>query len=318
MQDPILSRAIEWHVRLRDGADEAWEAFAQWLSDDPRHPAAYDEVARMDEQIEPFLPELAYREPEPAQPANDVMPLQLTRRRFGLWVSGAIAASIAAVLVIGSQLGSQTYEIATGVGETRVVQIDATTTIALNGATKLLLDHKNPRFASLLTGQALFHVRHDADKRFVLEVGQERVIDVGTVFDVVRSDVGTRVAVAEGSVEYRGKQQTVPLNAGEALLAPRDGDLQVSRTTAAAVGAWRENRLIYSGAPLTQVATDLSRSMGLSIRVHKAIANRPFSGNLIIGGEAPEVMRRLAIALDVRMVRQGNGWLMVPADRAPR
>lgn len=318
MQDPIIESAIAWHVKLRDGDHATWEAFADWMAADPRHAAAYDRVEALDARIEPLLAALGE-----GQPANDVDPLSsplpapAPRRRFLIWTGGALAASIAAVLTLTPMLSSPRYEVATAAGERRQVQLDEGTDIALNGATKLLLDRDNPRAAALVEGQALFRVRHDDKRPFVLAVGAVRIVDLGTIFDVTREKDQIRVAVSEGKVEYRAAGKTVALVAGQSLVATKGGDVAVSDTPVEAVGSWQNRRYLYSGAPLSQVAADLSRALGIAIRVDPALANRLFSGNLQIEGADDAELRRLAIALDVKLERSGPGWVMGPPRSAP-
>lgn len=311
MHDPVIERAIEWHVRLRDGDDETWEAFADWIAEDPRHAEAYDRVEALDDRIEPLLASL-----DEGQAANDMQGGPAPRRRFMLWAGGALAASIVAVLALMPPANSQRYEIATASGERRQIQIDEGTDIALNGGTKLILNRDDPRAATLVEGQALFRVRHDDSRPFVLKVGEVRIVDLGTIFDVVREDGQIRIAVAEGKVEYRAPGKTVALDAGQSLVADAAGDVQVYDTPIEAVGAWQHRRYLYSSAPLSRVAADLSRGLAVPIRVAPELANRPFSGNLQINGTRDEELRRLAIALDVTLEPSGQGWAMGPSRRA--
>lgn len=312
MQDPIIERAIAWHVRLRDGDDEAWEAFAEWVAADPRHAEAYERIEALDDRIAPLLASLGE-----GQPANDVEPLPAPRRRFLLWTGGALAASIAAALTLTSSFTSPRYEVATAAGERRQVQLDEGTDIALNGATKLVLDRDNPRMAALVEGQALFRVRHDDDRPFVLAVGEVRIVDLGTIFDVTREKGEIRVAVSEGKVEYRAADKIVALVAGQSLVATNEGDVAVSDTPIETVGSWQNRRYLYSGAPLSRVAADLSRALGIPIRVDPALAGRSFSGNLQIEGSGEAELRRLAVALDVKLEQSGQGWVMGPSRSGP-
>lgn len=312
MQDPIIERAIAWHVRLRDGDDEVWEAFAEWVAADPRHAEAYERIEALDDRIAPLLASLGE-----GQPANDVEPLPAPRRRFLLWTGGALAASIAAALTLTSSFTSPRYEVATAAGELRQVQLDEGTDIALNGATKLVLDRDNPRMAALVEGQALFRVRHDDDRPFVLAVGEVRIVDLGTIFDVTREKGEIRVAVSEGKVEYRAADKIVALVAGQSLVATNEGDVAVSDTPIETVGSWQNRRYLYSGAPLSRVAADLSRALGIPIRVDPALAGRSFSGNLQIEGSGEAELRRLAVALDVKLEQSGQGWVMGPSRSGP-
>lgn len=319
-QGNIEARAIEWHVRLRDGDDATWEAFADWLAEDPRHADAYDLIEQADLAIEPLLPDLTFLEAandSDEADLSDAPPVHRSRR----WMlgGGALAASLAAALLIAPQLQSSRYDVATGPGEHRLVTLDATTQVALNGSTRMTFDHKDPRFASLASGEALFRVHHDSARPFTLELGDNRVEDVGTVFNVVRDASVVRVAVAEGKIVYNPKRDPVPLVAGQALVDQTgSGTVQVSRTSVDAVGAWQKGRLVYAGEPLSQVAADLGRALGVHITVVPAIADRPFSGAIALDGTGPAQLRRLMEAFGVTLEPGPDGWTMKPGDGARR
>jgi transmembrane sensor len=310
-QDSLQARAIEWLVRLRHGDGPTWDAFAEWLAEDPRHAAAYEAIEQADLAIEPLLPGLIFSEA-----ANDAdRPAVGRPSRVRSWVlaGGAVAASLATVNVIWGPLGAGRYEIVTKPGENRVVRLDASTEVRLNGSTHMTFDRNNPRFASLTSGEALFRVRHDSGTPFTLEIGDRRVEDAGTLFNVVRDAASVRVAVAEGKIVYNPERNAITLHAGQALVAPAaGGPVRITRTAIGAVGAWRDGRLVYSGEPLSQVAADLGRSLGVDITVSPPIADRPFYGAIVLDRSGAGQLRRLAPALDVALDSRPGGWTMKP------
>jgi transmembrane sensor len=318
-ENGIRTAAIEWHIRLRDGDDGTWEAFADWLAADTRHAHAYDEIEQTDLAIEPLLPKVTFR----PDVANDVgMPVGRPRFHPVRWgvAGGILAASIVAAIAVGPLLASSRYEVVTGPGQHQVVTLDGTAEVTLNGSTHMIFDHKDPRFAALATGEALFRIRHDAARPFRLTVGDKRVEDVGTVFDVVSDATEIRVAVAEGGVVYRREgKAAISLDAGQALVdRTRSGAVRMTQAQIASVGAWQNGRLIYSGEPLSQVGGDLARSLGIRIAVSSSVADRPFSGTIVLDSADPEQLRRLAPALDVTLESGPDGWMMLPAGRAER
>lgn len=313
--DSIEARAIEWHIRLRDGDDAIWEGFAEWLAEDARHVAAYDAIEQADLAIEPLLPHVVIREV-----ANDAeeQPDPPARRgwRWGV-AGGGLAASIAAAFLLLPQAESSRYEVATRPGERQVVRLDPATQVTLNGATRMTFDRNDPRFASLARGEALFQVRHDGTRPFRLEVGDNLVEDAGTVFNVVHETGEVRVAVAEGRVVYNPGQSAVSLDAGQALVdREAAGGVEVTRVPAERVGSWKTGSLVYSAAPLSRVAADLSRAMDVRIMVASGMADRPFSGTIMLDGSGPEQLRRLQLALNVRLEKEAGGWIMKPAGSA--
>jgi transmembrane sensor len=304
MNNSLHRRAIEWHVRLRDGDDATWAAFAQWLEEDARHRQAYDAIEQTDLALEPLLPQVGF----PKDTQADARPA----RRW--WVAGgALAASIIAVLLFLPQLRSSRYEVSTVPGQRRTIVLDATTQVLLNGATRMIFDRENPRFAALTSGEALFRVRHDTAKPFTVEVGSVRIKDVGTVFNVVSDSGQVRVAVGEGEILYSTQSKEVPLAAGQALWGASDSaTVHLSTAAPASVGAWQRGLLVYSGEPLSQVAADLGRSLGVPITVSSAIEARPFSGVIVLEGAGPQQLARLRLALHVDLEIGAAGWTMKP------
>lgn len=386
-QNNLRSRAIEWHVRLGDADDATWDAFTDWLAQDPRHREAYDAIEAIDLAIEPLLPKLRFPDavhdasegidsvrprltfpdaapgapntldslsqnlthpdaaPDASEAVNPLPPkltlpntapekvFTATRRQSSpqvnaprprtlpprwQWLAGtALAASVAAVIALLPHLSSTRYEVTTRPGQQQTIALDADTQVILNGSTHATFDRNNPRFAALESGEALFRVHHDPTHPFTLEIGNTRIQDVGTVFNVVRDPTQLRLTVAEGKVLYQAPTQSIPLNAGQLLLAAAEsGSARVTPIPIASVGAWQQGRLVYSGEPLSQVAADLGRSLGVHIDVSPTLQNRPFSGAIVLTSGAPDQIERLKMALNVDLEAAPNGWIMKPVDDA--
>lgn len=275
----VRDTAIGWHLSLRDDATADWTGFTQWLEADPMHVAAYDEVALADTELESAIAAM----PVPLGAANDDVALPTVARRHWMFAGGGLAAALVASVTLPGLLQNQRYEVTTGPGEQRVVELNGQGRAVLNGSTRLTLDRRNPRFAALDTGEATFTIRHDPAKPFMLQMGEDRIQDVGTVFNVVADDTGHRVEVSEGSVVYNPQSTAVSLTAGQTLF---DGvtaaDVVVSKRDPQAMGGWRRGRLDFQAVPVATVASDLSRTLGIPIAVAPALANRPFTGSIAI------------------------------------
>lgn len=325
----VQARAIQWHLKLRDADDATWEAFAAWLAEDPSHARAYDEIERLDQTLDTLLPGVEF-ERAGAPVLKEGRASRWSWPRLGYY-GAALAASLAAIAVFAPRFLTDRYDVVTGPGQHLVVKLGTTTEVSLNGSTRVTLDHRDARFAAVVSGEALFRVRHDSAKPFRVLVGENRIEDVGTVFDVVRETAGgrevgevreagdIRVSVAEGEVVYEARGQKVPLSAGQSLMdATGLAGLRLTATPAAAVGAWQEGHLVYSGEPLSQVAADLARSLGVSIGVAPAIASRSFSGAIVLQGTGAAELHRLQPVLNVALEEGADGWTLTPIDHGAR
>lgn len=301
--------ALDWVIRLRDPAFDAWEDFEAWLTADTAHAEAYHRLAAADQDMADLL--------VTAQPApKPVIPLaprrSITRRG---WMGGALAASVAALVGI-AMIDRQPalYQIETAPGERRVIALDDGSRIVLNGATAISLNRKDARYAALHRGEALFDVVHDDDAPFEVAVGDATLIDVGTRFNVLRDGRTTAVQVAEGAVIYNPDTTNVRLDAGRTLRAI-DGDplLAVGTITPAAVAGWKDGRLIYDGQTMAEVAADLARWSGQPVSVDPRIAEQRFRGVLSLGDGRD--ITGLAPLLDVEVRLRGREWILAPRSQ---
>lgn len=314
----IMDEAIAWHLRLAQGRDEDWPLFVAWLESDPAHNDAYDIVADQDAAL-PALLETA-DVPAPAEAAAvdgeaSVAVLAPPRRRpVAAWRWGALAASLALATFGGVQLMSDKaspYAIETAAGESRTIALADGSEIMLNGDSRITLDRKDPRMARLERGEARFAVEHDAADPFTVTVGDARLVDIGTVFNVVRAGAQMRVGVAEGAVRYEAASRKVDLAAGDMLAVDASGTVTLAKAPATAIGSWADGVLVYDAAPLATVAEDLSRTLGVTMVLPAGLGTRPFSGVIQTDGGAQAVRTRLEKLLDARIVADGSSWTVV-------
>lgn len=315
----LLEEAISWHLRLEDAPENIWIEFAEWLNADPAHNRAYEAVADRDARLSPLIeraafprgdehrqpPEFSNDEDGPAYGVNGEMPGRTYRR----W--GALAASIALAGVFGARmlpsLGTS-YSIETPAGRTRTVALADGSKILLNGSTRIVLDRNDTRSVEISRGEARFAVKHDETDPFTVIAGEQRLVDIGTVFNVVRTDRQLRVGVAQGAVRFQGTGRTVELGAGDTLAADDRGKIELSQRPVASIGSWADGELVYDQAPLEQVADDLSRSIGISLTLPPRMRSRSFSGVIQIDGDRETVRIRLEELIGEKIVVDGTRW----------
>lgn len=306
----IIDRAIGWHIRQAEMDGGAWAEFVAWLEASPAHASAYDRVATLDRLL-PDLPAIPFA-------ANDDAP----RPRRWIWNVGgtAIAAGVAALLLpMVLPHSAQPYEFHTKVGERRTVQLADGTRIEMSGDTRLGLDHANMRVASLESGEAVFHVRHDARDPFTLRSGALTVRDVGTVFDVIRAGPQLDVAVAEGSVMFEPKGDAILLKPGQKLTAREDNhSVTLSSVAPDLVGSWRDGRLSFAGEPLSSVFDSLHRAYGVQVKLEGDLPTRPFTGMVAVTGAGEKDIPHLAALIGATWRRSGDQWILAPGATGAR
>lgn len=319
--DPISAakaEAIAWHVRLREGCAQDWDDFIEWLERDPGHSTAYDAVALDDASLDDALGDWTR---SMAARTNDNRPLPAAPHGGRRWMAGGMvglaAAAALGFIALPTQPSTDYYDVATPPGQTRIVTLAGRDRVALNGGTRMQFDHGNPRFASLLSGEAAFSIVHDPQAPFELVMGDDRVVDVGTNFNVIRSATGHTVEVAEGSVLYNPAGERIAMVAGQKLTSnTAERRITLSRKPISEVGGWQRGRLSYRSATLAEVAADLSRTLGTPITVQPAIAGRSFTGTIEIDRNENRMFARLGPLLDVDARRGAGGWTLGPVGKA--
>ncbi len=299
--------ALDWALRAHDPDFADWEALTDWLEADPANPARYHAIAADIADAADVAERL------PATPVD--VPTSVPGRRdprLRRWMTGAVAASTAAVIGYGVlELRPQPYAIETAAGTMRTVRLADGSVVSLNGGTRLVLDRRDERHAALERGQALFTIRHDAAHPFKVTVGSDELIDIGTIFDVTRTADETRVAVSQGAVIFNPDGQAVTLTPGRSLrVRDRGTGVTLGTVETETVGTWRRGYLAYDGTPLSDVAVDLSRALGVSIAAAPEVAGQPFRGTIALEGMADDPAA-LGPLLGASLRRDGDGWEIV-------
>ena len=304
-----LEAARHWAIRVGDPAFADWDSFTGWLERDPSHLEMYEAVLA-DEAWGAELLASA-----PVEASVEVQP----RRNW--WLAGSAAAA-AAVAVIGGwavlDRDAPARQIATAPGEHRMIDLADGSKLALNGDTRVTIDPDTPRHVVLDQGEARFAVRHDASNPFVVLSGGTRLVDAGTVFNVVQDGDAIEVAVSEGAVIFEPGPDEVRLAPGDTLKRQGKSARPVRGTASPqAIGSWASGELQYDRPSPDQVARDLTRSLGRPIRATGGTGRLRFTGTLLLGGTPEEVLARAGPALEVKFVRDGKGWTMSPTRDRP-
>jgi transmembrane sensor len=304
--------AADWVARLGGEPGEAdWLAFEAWLDAAPVHRAAYDKALALSLEIERGRAALATAladkdaaRPDRASPRRSRTP--------ALWWSGAMM-SVAAVAVTFAVLHPEQKPLqpdvyATAKGERRDIVLSDGTKIALNTASSVTVSMQpQRREITLAQGEAAFTVTHDANRPFVVHVGDRVLTDLGTDFEVLRQNGTITVTVREGlvGVQRAGDgQRDLKLGPGMRL-DHREGspDSMVLVANTDEAFAWRAGRLIYRDRPLSEVAADLDRYGQDQVRVQGPAAGLRFSGVLTIDNQ-PAMVQRLTDLLPVSSSRK--------------
>lgn len=264
----IKGECREWLALIQSGeASEADRArFAAWLRADPRHQRAYDGLHLLWRDISTLsqLKELESVPPRPVQrPVSKV-----TRRLLPLAAAATVAGLALALFLSQPQsiqqptttaAAVQTEKYQTQLGEVRAIQLSDGSTLTLGARSRVIVSFSDSgRRVQLEQGEAYFDVAKNAARPFHVTAPGTAVRVVGTRFDVRVGDRHVRVAVDEGIVAVNNRASA--LTRGQRIDVMPDGAMTaVAQMDGSEVAAWREGRLVYDGATLAEVVSDLSR-----------------------------------------------------------
>lgn len=162
-----------------------------------------------------------------------------------------------------------------------------------------------------LTGEAYFAVVPNAAQPFEIQAQGTTVRVLGTEFGVRAYSSAVTVAVAEGRVLVRQRDQQVLLARGER--AEVDTSLGTLRRYAG-LGpnalAYHAGRLVFADTPLDEVARQLGAFYGITVRLaNPALGTCRLTTRFT--NESPEAaLRIVAETLGLRLRRVGSDWLL--------
>jgi transmembrane sensor len=325
-EDDIRRVASAWLARRRDStralSDE--RAFRDWYDADPRHAEAYEAMNRTLSDVA-SMKALADLEPLEA-PAP--------RHRRVWYAAGGLAAAAAAafLVILVGQASVQRTPIsphATQIAQVDTLRLDDGSIVTLGAASSIDVRFtQTERRVLLQNGQAFFDVAEDS-RPFVVEAGDAIIRDIGTRFDVNRSEGRVRVSVSEGIVQVsepprgllRQRPDPVILRAG-VRAEVRDSAEFVATANAPTLSraiapeSWREGRFVYDDVRLGDLVSDLNRYYAPGVRFSDSSLAEIRVAASFRADEIDTFLATLPSAAPVEVIRGDDGAVRL-ARRAP-
>lgn len=285
----------------------------------------YAELLKHEQKLPPDSPDFDYMQAALLQQLgltsadNDVEEMQ----RSPPWRRWAAAAAVLAAVAGGSWFWQAEHaqpaltQLSTPYGKTRIVQLPDGSTVTLNS-------HSTLRYAAnlgqegvrevWLDGEAYFAVKHLPDhQRFVVRTTAGFQVEVlGTKFTVYRRRQQGRVVLLSGKVKVdftdSARGNDVVLKPGELV---ETWDAQPHRVLHKAVNvasyaAWKDEKLVFDGTTVPEVATRLSDTYGVEVVVENpALNQRKITGTFPVG-ELEAVLQLLEKSFQLTARRQQN------------
>jgi transmembrane sensor len=311
----IKAEAAVWVERR---ANSVWSESNQreldaWIAASPAHLVAYlraDDIWKRADRLRALNRPLPMK--SDAEDKSSVKPIMLK-----------IAAVFAVTALIGTGAAfyltrshQETYS--TTIGGRETLMLSDGSRIELNTNTSLRVGYNGSvRTVWLDRGEAYFSVAHDSAHPFVVMLGDRRVTDLGTKFDIRRDPGRTEVALLQGKARFDDAINSAQPR--QTILAPGD----VVTATANSVSleqeplhklenqlAWRSGMLVFEHATLADVASEYNRYNRAKLVIADAV-----TAQLTISGTLPATdigaFTRMATKLFGLHVEQREGDVVV-------
>lgn len=311
--------AGQWWARLHapDCTPAERAAFEDWLAAAPAHVEAWLHVERADALAGELAGE-GWLEAELSRSHA------AARRRVRQpWVRGAWL-TLAAMLVLAVGIGYRQHgrealdgqRYVSAEGERRELRLadGSVLSLAPGSEVRARFDRRR-RLVEVVRGQVQFVVGRDPRRPFEVTVGEIRVHDIGTVFQVVRNGDAGAVGLLEGAVEVQGRDgaslalapgEQVPIDVHGRLLGRQAFDLDVAR-------GWPEGLLVFKAQRLDSLIREMNRYSTTTLELaDPALGARPVSG-VFHAGDQQALVAALERGWSLRATRHA-GRIVLAAD----
>lgn len=256
---PEERAAAEWVAARRnqkDWTDEREAELNAWLARSVAHRVAYvriDATWRRTDRL------AALR-----MPMRETTGGNAPRR--ALWLRTAVVLGVAAIVGVSARayLERPTTElIQTPKGGQERLTLSDGSQIELNTDTAVLVDLRGrARAVELLRGEAIFQIKHDTARPFVVTAGARRIVDLGTKFLVRMTLDSLKVALVEGRarLESPGQQRAAVLSPGDVAVATANAT-NVTRKSVRELSeslAWQRGAIVFHNARLAEAVAELN------------------------------------------------------------
>lgn len=234
--------------------------------------------------------------------------IKAVRRKF-VWLKiGAVAASVALLLMFSNyysfqsgkkQTGSQLLEVSNPRGMLSTITLPDGTKVTLNGGATLsyptLFIAENREVS--LSGEAYFDVKKDEKQPFIVHAEDLQVKVLGTQFNVKsyqeddyiqitlnEGKVGVNVA-SEQEIEYLQPDQQVCFDKKNRTFTKED-------VNARFFSAWKDGQLYFRGTPFYEVALQLERRFNVDIEiVSPKLRETSYYGEFVRGENLDQILQ---------------------------
>lgn len=287
----LEAQAWNWLRLLNSGDARELDArrFRSWVSSSPAHRAAYSEVKRRWDAIEPAARELLRLDPG-ATMIRSRSPSALLHSRRAFLGAAVSAAAVTGIVVAHPPLRwwpapeEWTADDRTDIGEQRTLTLSASVDVTLNTRTSIRRHTADGTTVGLglITGEAAVDLK-DASGQFAVMAGVGRSIADSGRFEVRNLEGEVCVTCIEGAVRVEHPAGVRTLHSNQQTVYDAGSVGGISLIDSQRVSAWRQGMLIFEQTRLARVVEEINRyRSGRVILLNEEARAKPVSGRFAI------------------------------------
>lgn len=155
--------------------------------------------------------------------------------------------------------------------------------LLLNADTKIRYPERfarNERRIELISGEAIFHVKHNANIPFYITVKGQTVKDLGTDFDINAYDDEPviKTTLVEGSVEVIKGAQSKLLKPGQQAVVHDNEPILIQTANIDQVMAWQNGKFYFEKTGLRELMRQVSRWYNIDVVYEGSVSDDGYTG----------------------------------------
>lgn len=168
-------------------------------------------------------------------------------------------------------------------GSISSVYLEDGSRIWLNSNTTLVLHEKRHQTTVDLRGEAYFEIKHDPDRKFIVDLGKIKINDIGTNFNVSAypEDKFYRTTLLEGKVEVLDENLNMLKNLKINQTFKFDkinSTYELEELDPLLVTGWKDNKFVFIDQPLKAICDEIEKWYGVSIFIkNKELSNEKYT-----------------------------------------
>jgi transmembrane sensor len=200
----------------------------------------------------------------------------------------------------------------------------STLTLGAASAARIAFNDKQ-RIVYLSGGEGFFDVKHNPDRPFIVVAGKKRVVVTGTKFniDYFPEESAMEVAVVEGLVNVtfpapNAGPKTMPIRQNEVVQFPANGSAVRRLMSAARASAWREGKLYFDDAQLSEALASMNRYFPKPLIVSSPEMGKRTVTGMFRAGDLNAVLVSLNDLYGLKGKELADRWLLIQDSKVAR